>query len=133
MSIQFSNLKMFRVKAGLTQEEIAEKVGVSRQAVAKWERGDTMPDIESCIALTEIYGTTLDALVRNMHAEAHTVEDGKHVFGVSKINEKGQMTLPAECRRVFGIKPGDSVLVLGDEDKGIALLPLGDIGKEEKE
>lgn len=131
--IQFSNLKMFRLRSGLTQEDIAEKVGVSRQAVAKWERGESMPDIESCIKLSDIYGISLDALVRNMHSEAHDDSDGKHVFGVSKINDKGQMTLPAECRRVFGIKPGDSVLVLGDEDKGIALLPLGDIGKEEKD
>ena len=123
-------LQILRKNKGLTQEAFAEKLNVSRQAVAKWERGDTMPDIECCIALADIYGTTIDALVRNMHMEAHTDSDGKHVFGVSKINDKGQMTLPAECRKVFGIKPGDSVLVLGDEGKGIAMVPLGDIGKE---
>lgn len=39
MSIQFSRLKMYRKQCGFTQEEVAEKLGVSRQAVAKWERG----------------------------------------------------------------------------------------------
>ena len=39
MSIDFSRLKMYRTHAGLTQEQLAEKLGVSRQAVAKWERG----------------------------------------------------------------------------------------------
>ncbi len=125
MNIQFSNLKMYRVKAGLTQEDIAEKTGVSRQAVAKWEKGETMPDIASCVALANIYGVTVDTLVRNMHEEAGSPEDGKHFFGVSRINDKGQITLPAECRRVFGIQPGDSILVLGDETKGIALVNLG--------
>ncbi len=39
MSIDFSSLKMYRTHSGLTQEQLAEKLGVSRQAVAKWERG----------------------------------------------------------------------------------------------
>lgn len=133
MAIQFSNLKMYRVKAGMTQEDIAEKLGVSRQAVAKWERGESLPDIESCIGLSELFGTTVDMLVRNMQVQARNADDGKHVFGISKINEKGQITLPAECRKVFGIKSGDSMLVLGDEDKGIALVNLGNVTPEPNE
>ena len=99
MAIQFSNLKLFRVKAGMTQEDIAEKLGVSRQAVAKWERGESLPDIESCIELSNIFGTTVDMLVRNMQKQVRTDDDGKHVFGISRINDKGQITLPAECRK----------------------------------
>lgn len=132
MSVVFSNLKMYRLTAALTQEQIAEKLGVSRQAVAKWERGESLPDIESCIKLADIFGTTVDMLVRNMHKEAGSPEEGKHFFGISKLNDKGQITLPAECRRVFGLKAGDSVLVLGDENKGIALVNLGDVPTEEK-
>ena len=129
MSIQFSNLKIYRVKSGMTQEELAEKVGVSRQAVAKWERGESSPDIETCVALADIFGTSVDILVRNMLAPAKTDEEGKHFFGVSKLNDKGQITLPAECRRVFGLKAGDSILVLGDEEKGIALVNLGSVSE----
>ena len=130
MAIQFSNLKMYRVKAGMTQEDIAEKLGVSRQAVAKWERGESLPDIESCIELSKIFGTTVDMLVRNMQVQARDGDDGKHVFGISRMNDKGQITLPAECRKVFGLKAGDSILVLGDENKGIALLNLGNTTAE---
>ncbi|MBO6229559.1 MAG: helix-turn-helix domain-containing protein [Ruminiclostridium sp.] len=128
--MQFSNLKMYRIKAGMTQETIAEKLGVSRQAVAKWERGESLPDIESCMALADIFGTTVDMLVRNMQMQAKSEDDARHVFGISKLNDKGQITLPAECRRVFGLKPGNSLLVLGDESKGIALVNLGNIAPD---
>ena len=46
------------------------------------------------------------------------------MFGLAKLNDKGQITLPIECRRVFGIEPGDLILVLGDTDKGIALVKM---------
>ena len=49
------NLKKLRKKFRYTQEEVAEKIGVSRQAVAKWENGETVPDINNCIALAEFY------------------------------------------------------------------------------
>ena len=129
MAVEFSRLKMFRKQSGLTQEEIADKLGVSRQAVAKWERGETMPDIESCIKLADIYKTTVDMLVRNIGAEEHT-KDGKHIFGLTRLNSKGQITLPAGCRKVFGLKEGDTILVLGDEDRGIALVNIGGMAED---
>lgn len=126
MAVEFSRLKIFRKQSGFTQEEIAEKLGVSRQAVAKWERGETLPDIESCVKLADIYETTVDLLVRNIRTEDHT-GDGKHIFGCTRLNGKGQITLPANCRKIFGLKEGDNILVLGDEEKGIALVNLGNI------
>lgn len=124
MSIDFSRLKMYRTESGMTQEDLAEKLGVSRQAVAKWERGESIPDIDSCIKLADIYGTTVDLLVRSIGTQAHT-GDGKHIFGLSRVNAKGQLTLPASCRKVFGIKPGDTMLILGDENKGVAIVKMG--------
>lgn len=126
MTPEFSRLKMFRRQSGFTQEEIAEKLGVSRQAVAKWERGESMPDIESCIKLADIYKTTVDMLVRNIGKEERT-DDGKHIFGLTRLNAKGQITLPANCRKTFGLKEGDTLLVLGDEDRGIAIVNIGSI------
>ncbi len=58
MGIQFSKLKIYRKQYGFTQEDIAGKLGVSRQAVAKWERGESLPDIESCIKLADLYEIT---------------------------------------------------------------------------
>ena len=123
----------YRTQNGLTQEELAEKLGVSRQAVAKWERGESVPDIGSCMKLAEIYGVTVDILVRSFGKQEHT-GDGKHIFGLSRVNSKGQVTLPASCRKVFDIRPGDTILVLGDENKGgIAMVKIGgfmdDLGK----
>lgn len=46
----------------------------------------------------------------------------KYIFGVCKVGEKGQIVIPAEARKVFSIQPGDSVLVLGDAKKGIAIV-----------
>ena len=123
-SIDFSRLRMYRTESGMTQEELAEKLGVSRQAVAKWERGESIPDIDSCVKLADIYGTTVDMLVRSIGTQAHT-GDGKHIFGLSRVNAKGQLSLPASCRKVFGIKPGDTMLILGDENKGIAIVKMG--------
>jgi transcriptional regulator with XRE-family HTH domain len=47
-----------------SQEEIAEKIGISRQAYAKWESGATIPDIEKCKRLADIYGISIDSLVK---------------------------------------------------------------------
>ena len=49
-------------------------------------------------------------------------KDGKYLFGVVKISDKGQIVIPKEAREVFNIKAGDSLLVLGDTAKGLALV-----------
>ena len=49
-------------------------------------------------------------------------EKDKYLFGVVKVGDKGQVVIPKEAREVFGIKPGDSLLVLGDINKGLALV-----------
>lgn len=49
-------------------------------------------------------------------------EKDKYLFGVVKVGEKGQIVIPKEAREVFGIEAGDSLLVLGDTTKGLALV-----------
>ncbi|MBO7311589.1 MAG: AbrB/MazE/SpoVT family DNA-binding domain-containing protein [Alistipes sp.] len=49
-------------------------------------------------------------------------EAGKHLFGVVKVGDKGQIVIPKEARKLFDIKPGDALLVLGDTSKGLALV-----------
>lgn len=58
-----NRLYEYRKKNGLSQEELAEKLGVSRQAVSKWERAEASPDTDNLINLSKIYGVSLDALI----------------------------------------------------------------------
>ena len=48
-------------------------------------------------------------------------KDGKYMFGVVKVGDKGQIVIPRDARKIYDIKPGDTLMMLGD-DKGIALL-----------
>ena len=58
-------LQLIRKSKGLTQEELAEKLSVSRQAVAKWESGQSYPDIENLLAISNLFHITVDYLVRD--------------------------------------------------------------------
>ncbi|AXV38339.1 MAG: AbrB family transcriptional regulator [Methanobacterium sp. BRmetb2] len=50
------------------------------------------------------------------------LKKGKYLFGTVKVGERGQIVIPKEARDKFGIKPGDSLMVLGDKKKGIAIV-----------
>jgi len=50
------------------------------------------------------------------------IPNGKHAWMV-KIGEKGQFVIPKEARDLFDLQPGDEILVLGDEERGIAIMP----------
>lgn len=64
MNIETANkLLQYRKASGLSQEDLAEKIGVSRQAVSKWERAEASPDTDNLILLARIYGVTLDELL----------------------------------------------------------------------
>ncbi len=52
---------------------------------------------------------------------------GRHMFGSVKVGERGQIVIPKEAREIFGIKPGDLLLVLGDEARGLAIVNADDI------
>jgi len=50
------------------------------------------------------------------------IKKGKHIFGTVKVGERGQIVIPKEARDIFDIDPGDNLLILGDEEKGIAIV-----------
>ena len=120
------NLIMLRSLAGKTQEYIAEIIGISRQAYAKWERGETIPDIEKCGRLAEFYGVTMDSLIKdNVQLEGQKMAPapkGKHMWGVVTMNDRGQIVIPKEARETFGLGNGSRLVVLGDDNEGIALV-----------
>lgn len=76
MNIEIANrLLQYRKRMGLSQEELAEKIGVSRQAVSKWERAEASPDTDNLIELSKVYGVTLDEMLRGGAEEAQTAEE----------------------------------------------------------
>lgn len=122
------NLSALRRAAGLSQEKAAETVGVTRQALAKWESGETTPDVLHSDKLAELYGVSLDDLLHfeQKPGSVPPPPRGKHVFGVVQIGERGQIVIPKRARELLNLKRGDTLVVLGDTNPGtagIALVP----------
>ena len=65
MNIEIANrLVQLRKQHGLSQEELAEKLGISRQAVSKWERAESSPDTDNLISIAKLYNVSLDELLK---------------------------------------------------------------------
>lgn len=99
------NLKYLRKKYGYSQEDLAEKLEVSRQSVAKWENEESLPDVEKCVTMAQIFETTVEMLLvcpfYEEESDALTPDgDGKYIFGIVKVSERGQITslnTPERC------------------------------------
>ena len=120
------NLVMLRKLHGYSQEQIAEKINISRQAYAKWESGATVPDVDKCARLAELYGTTVDSLLRTESAEGlgtlPPAPRGKKIWGSVTVNDRGQIVIPKGARERFDLAMGTRLIVCSDE-VGIALIP----------
>ncbi|MGN0536503.1 MAG: helix-turn-helix domain-containing protein [Acutalibacteraceae bacterium] len=81
-------IQMLRNKEGLSQEQLAERLTVSRQAVSKWELGQSTPDLDYVIQLGEIFGVSLDYLIKDS-ASSETPSQPKEVE-------------PPKAQRIFG-------------------------------
>ena len=96
------NLIFLRNIKGLTQEQVAEVIGISRQSYSKWEQGETYPDIDKCDKLAKYYGVTIDSLVH----QDNKVDDikiapapiGKHLWGTVREYPKVCVNLQTDVR-----------------------------------
>ena len=119
------NLVQMRKLHHMTQEDLAEKVGVTIQAVAKWESGESVPDLEKSRLLAQTLEVSLDELVNHEPDDnlgLGLAPKGKHLFGIVTVGDKGQIVIPAKARKLFNISTGDNLVVLGDENQGMAIL-----------
>ena len=120
------NLVMLRKIKGFSQEEVADKIGISRQAYAKWEKGTTIPDVEKCSLLAKLYGTTVDELIKTEAPDGMGMVPpaprGKNIWGCVNVNDRGQIVIPKGARDKFGLTGGQRLIVASDE-VGIALIP----------
>ena len=121
------NLVELRKYHDFSQEELADMIGVSRQTLSKYETGEPLPDIEKCKRCANVFGVTIDDLISYDKKNEDNLglgvpPKGKHIFGMVKVGDKGQIVIPAKARQIFDINPGDSIIVLGDEQQGVALI-----------
>ena len=98
-------LQQLRKEKGLSQEDLAYQLNVSRQAVAKWENGDSIPDLINCAALADLYDVSVDDLLYydGEIEEVSIAPKGKHLFGTTVIGERGQIVIPKQptCHRLL--------------------------------
>ena len=118
------NIQALRKKRSWSQEALAEKIGVSRQTIAKWESEESAPDLMLAEKLAAALDVSLDELAHGPIAPGgkETAAKGRHIFGLVTVGDKGQIVIPVRARRIFHISPGDQLMLLGDEDRGLALL-----------
>ena len=119
------NLMSLRKMSGMSQEELVERIYISRQTLSKYETGESLPNIEQCKAIADVFGVTLDDLVNYEKENNYGLgvpPKGKHIFGMVTVGDKGQIVIPAKARKLFQIKPGDNLIVLGDENQGLAII-----------
>ena len=87
------NLQYLRKKNKITQEELAEELNLSRQSVSKWETGEAYPETDKLIALCDIFGVTLDELLRgDLTKEVENEE-------VNEVKEEDEKPTCCECDR----------------------------------
>ncbi|MBE6992794.1 MAG: helix-turn-helix transcriptional regulator [Ruminococcaceae bacterium] len=113
------NLQRIRKNAGFTQEELAERMEVSRQAVSKWESGQTFPELDKLIRMAEMFNCSLDELVRGEDSAA----------AVSKISAEEEAAFAGYCgvkmKLARSITLGVFLILLG-----VTLIVLSDLGTE---
>ena len=111
MNIEIANrLTQLRKENNLSQEELAAKIGVSRQAISNWERGEASPDTDNLILLAQIYQKTIDEIVTGKTApesEASSDASPEDLFRDKKENSSSHE--PAKTDRIseeeFTYKP----------------------------
>ena len=78
-----------------------------------------------CSALAKLFDVTLDELVNYDSKESQGIPigpKGKYMFGMVTVGDKGQIVIPAKARKIFDIKTGDKLIVLGDIEQGLAMV-----------
>lgn len=121
MTLETANrLYELRKKHSLSQEELAEKLGVSRQAVSKWERSEASPDTDNLIALAKIYGLSLDELIYGEKEDKKTDN-----------NEEKSEDIKGENTEDDGNKDENLFIDVDDGDSRVKIGPKGILVEDE--
>ena len=124
------NLRILRQKSGYSLEAVAEFTDVSRQAVGKWEMGESLPDLPNTLKLATLYKVSLDELVLQKLSEKSPQQNSK-VMGMLEVGNTGQIHLPDEVMSLFDIHTGENVLLLADKAQGIAIMKCSQFDRKD--
>lgn len=94
MNIETANrLLQYRKQHNLSQEDLAAKIGVSRQAISKWERAEASPDTDNLILLADIYGVSLDELLKGEIPSKKETENVVRTMSVKVMRDINTITI----------------------------------------
>ncbi len=127
----FGKLAELRKKSGLTQSEVAEELGVSRQAVSRWETGEISPSVENLRRLSKLYGVPMDELV-NGTAPEQAPEPGAVVPAEpesAKPRKMRRILFAAAAIMALGILISTVVYIATAEQEPDAPVPIEDLEK----
>jgi len=111
-------LKQARAAIGLSQEEVAEKVGVSRQTISNWENGRSYPDISYVMALSDVYDLTLDSLLKG---DSEMIKHLEESTNITKSNKQVAASIIALVVFLFGTV--FTIVILGGYIQDFLSLP----------
>lgn len=128
------NLKKYRIKKNLTQEEVAEYLGITAQSVSKWERGESYPDITFLPALANIFETSVDLLIGmdtiraeetrfNIHKKAVEYQRRGDYDAAEKTYRDALLIYPNKPGMILGL--ASTLALKGNTDEAIELMERG--------
>ncbi|GAK48251.1 AbrB family transcriptional regulator [Secundilactobacillus oryzae JCM 18671] len=123
-----TNIRSLRQSKKWSQEAVAEQLHVTRQAYAKWENGDSLPDLLKCVALSKLYDVDLNDLV-TYDASATGIPigpAGKHLFGVVSVGNGNTIAIPDAAMKTMKYQIGTKLVLLGDTNPGTVGLAMID-------
>lgn len=123
-------IKRARGKLGLTQNEVADAADIDVRTVLNIENYKGNPKMEVLYPLVRVLKIDAREIFNpEIRRESPALRQlrllsmpkGKYIFGTVKVGERGQIVIPKEARELFDINPGDTLLVMGDKEQGIAI------------
>lgn len=128
------NLKKYRIVKNLTQEEVAEYLGITPQSVSKWERGESYPDITFLPALANIFETSVDLLIGmdiiraeetrlNIHKKAIAYQRSGDYDAAEKVYRDALLIYPNKPGMILGL--ASTLALKGNTDESIELIERG--------
>ena len=117
-----NRLQRLRQRQGLSQDALAEKLGVSRQAVSKWERDEAVPEVEKLLRLSELYGVSLDELVKGDATQSAPQAESQGESQAEPAASRRERPVWEESLQWGGLLGGGALLAWGLGEAALLLL-----------